>query len=136
MDDFAVLLIDPATTIAVVGATDDPAKFGGRIYRNLKSKGYRVFAVNPGRDTVDGDPCFALLAGLPEAPTLVNLVVPPGIALDVLRQCLDLGLRRVWLQPGAENPDVLAFAAAHGLTIRAHDCIMVRTGRLPGTRQP
>ena len=77
MDDFAALLTDPATTIAVVGATDDPAKFGGRIYRDLKGKGFRVLAVNPGRDTVDGDPCYPSLAALPEAPTIVDLVVPP-----------------------------------------------------------
>ena len=50
VDDFAALLTDPATTIAVVGATDDPAKFGGRIYRDLKGKGFRVLAVNPRRD--------------------------------------------------------------------------------------
>lgn len=126
MDDFAALLADPATTIAVIGATDDPAKFGGRIYRDLKRKGYRTYAVNPGRDRVDGDPCYPSLAALPEMPTLVNLVVPPVVALEVLRQCLDLGLRRVWLQPGAEDPAVLEFAAAHGLMCRADDCIMVR----------
>ena len=33
---------DRATYLAVVGATDDPAKFGGRIYRDLKAKGFRV----------------------------------------------------------------------------------------------
>jgi hypothetical protein len=132
MDDFAALLTDPATSVAVVGATDDPAKFGGRIYRDLKGKGFRVFAVNPGRETVDGDRCYPSLASLPEAPTVVDLVVPPGVALDVLRQFPGLGLKRVWLQPGAESPEALEFAAAHGLVSRAGDCIMVRTERLPG----
>lgn len=131
-DDFAALLADPATTIAVVGATDDPAKFGGRIYRDLKRKGFRVFAVNPGRDAVDGDPCYPSLAGLPEAPTIVNLVVPPAATLEVLHQCVDLGLRRVWIQPGAEDEAVAAFVAQAALVARIGDCIMVRTGRLPG----
>jgi hypothetical protein len=130
VDDFAILLADPASTIAVVGATDDPAKFGGRIYRDLKRKGFRVLAVNPGRDAVDGDPCYPSLADLPEPPTLVDLVVPPRVTLDVLRQCVALGLNRVWLQPGAEDPEVLEFAAAHGLTCRADDCIMVRAQAL------
>jgi len=131
MDDFAVLLADPGTSVAVVGATDHPAKFGGRIYRDLKAKGYRVLAVNPGRETVDGDPCYPSLAALPEAPTIVDLVVPPRVALEVLRQCLALGLTRVWLQPGAEDDEVLAFAAQSGLTYRADDCIMVRAQALP-----
>jgi hypothetical protein len=131
VDDFAALLSDPATTVAVVGATDDPAKFGGRIYRNLKGKGFRVFAVNPGRSTVAGDPCYPSLAALPEAPTIVDVVVPPVMALVVLRECVALGLQRVWLQPGSEDDAVLAFAAAHGLMVRAGDCIMVRAAPLP-----
>lgn len=136
MDDFATLLADPATIIAVVGATDDPAKFGGRIYRDLKRKGYRVFAVNPGRGTVNGDPCHSSLADLPEPPTLVDFVVPPRVTLEVLRQCVALGVNRVWLQPGAEDAAVLAYAERNGLSVRAHDCIMVKTRELPGTRQP
>ena len=130
MDDFAAVLTDPATTVAVVGATDDPAKFGGRIYRNLKAKGFRVLAVNPTRRTVDGDPCYPSVADLPEPPTLVSLVVPPRVALEVMQQCLTAGLKRVWLQPGAEDETVLAFVAANGFTVRAHDCIMVRTQAL------
>lgn len=136
MDDFAALLTDPGTSIAVVGAGDDPAKYGGRIYRNLKAKGFRVLAVNPGRDTVDGDPCYSSVADLPEPPTIVDFVVPPRVALEVLRQCLALGLKRVWLQPGAEDEAALAFAEANGFTVRAHDCIMVKTREMPGARQP
>lgn len=132
MDDFASLLTDSATSVAVVGATDDPAKFGGRIYRDLKRKGFRVSPVNPGRDTVDGDPCYPSLADLPEAPTIVNLVVPPAVTLQVLQQCVDLGLRRVWIQPGAEDEAVAAFVAQSDLVARTGDCIMVHTGRLPG----
>ncbi len=132
MDDFAALLTDPETTVAVVGATDDSAKFGGRIYRNLKGKGYRVFAVNPGRETVDGDPCYPSVAALPAPPTIVDFVVPPRVTLEVLRECLALGLQRVWLQPGAEDEAVLAFAAQSGLMFRADDCIMVRAAALPG----
>ncbi len=131
MDDFATLLEDPATSIAVVGAGDNPAKFGGRIYRDLKAKGFRVMAVNPRRETVDGDPCYRSVADLPEAPTIVDLVVPPPVTLQVLQQCLDRGLRRVWIQPGAEDEAVLAFLAANGFTYRAGDCIMVRARPLP-----
>jgi len=134
VDDLAALLKDPATTIAVVGAGDDPAKFGGIIYRDLKAKGFRVLAVNPGRKTVDGDPCYPSVADLPIAPTIVDFVVPPPVTLQVLRQCRERGLRRVWVQPGAEDAAVLAFLAANGFTYRADDCIMVRALPLPSAR--
>ena len=88
--------------------------------------------MNPGRQTVDGDPCYPSLGDLPEPPVLVDVVVPPRVTLEVLRQCAALGLTRVWLQPGSEDDGVLAFAAAHGLMVRADDCIMVRTRSFPG----
>ena len=133
MDDFDALLQDPATIIAVVGAGDDPAKFGGRIYRNLKAKGFRVLAVNPGRASVDGDPCYPSVADLPEAPTIVDLVVPPPATRRVLAECLAVGLRRVWVQPGAEDDAVLAFLATNGFTYRVDDCIMARARPLPAS---
>lgn len=119
------LLQQPETTVAVVGATDNPAKFGNRIYRDLKRKGFRVFAVNPTRSTVDGDPCYPSLADLPEAPTIVDFVVPPRRTLRGLEQCVDLGYTNVWIQPGAADPEVVAFVEAHDLTALVDACIMV-----------
>lgn len=121
------LLDNPATLIAVVGATDNPSKFGYAIYRELKRKGFRVFPVNPGRSTVDGDCCYPKLGALPERPDIVNLVIPPEEALDVLRECRDLKLLKVWLQPGAENAEIMEFLDANGFDYLAQTCIMVKT---------
>ena len=49
MKDLIVLLGEPNTTVAVVGASDNPSKFGNIIYRDLRRKGFVVFAVNPNR---------------------------------------------------------------------------------------
>jgi predicted CoA-binding protein len=121
------LLDDPATVIAVVGATDDPGKFGYKIYRDLKRKGYKVYPVNPNRARVDGDRAYPEIVDLPERPHLVNLVVPPEAVMAVLHECLALGLTRIWLQPGAESPEVLAFLDAHGFAYLAQACIMVES---------
>ena len=92
MEDILGLLEKPATTVAIVGATDNPAKYGYVIYRDLKRKGFSIFPVNHNRETVDGDPAFKTLADIPEAPTVVNIVVPPEKTLQVLQQCVELGL--------------------------------------------
>ena len=126
MRDITELLQDPATTIAVVGASDDPAKYGSRIYRDLKAKGFTVFGVNPNRETVDGDRASASLGNLPEPPTIVNLVVPPPSTLRVLEKCKELGLMNVWVQPGAESDEVIDFLDAEGFNYLANACIMVR----------
>jgi hypothetical protein len=127
MTDIISLLDDPATTVAVVGATDDRSKYGNRIYRDLKNKGFRVFAVNPKRDTVEGDPAFTSLDDLPEHPTIVDYVVPPPATLEILEQARRLGLLNAWIQPGAEDPAVLEYLEEHGFTYLANACIMVES---------
>ncbi len=127
MVDILTLLEAPDTTIALVGATDNPSKYGHTIYHDLKRKGYRVTPVNPRRDTVGGDKAYRTVAEVPERPTIVNFVIPPKSTLDVLEQCLELGLMNVWLQPGAESPAVLEFIQEHGFNYLANACIMVET---------
>ena len=127
MENIAELMEKPDATVAVVGATDDPSKYGSVIYRDLKHKGFRVYPINPNRPTVDGDFTFASLSDLPIPPSIVNIVVPPEIALNILRQCLELGWMNVWLQPGAESAESLAFLQQHSFNYLANACIMVQS---------
>lgn len=131
MQDVLELLRKPGATVAVVGASDDLGKYGARIYRDLKAKGFGVYAVNPGRDTVDGDPAYARLADLPEAPTVVDLVVPASVGLEIVKEAGALGYRNIFVQPGAESPELLGHLQEHGFNYIAHHCIMVET-RLAG----
>ncbi len=121
------LLSADDTTIAVVGATDDTSKYGSVIYRDLKSKGFDVVPVNLGRDTVDGDRAYRTLADLPSSPTIVNIVVPPAQTLDVLAQAKELGLRHVWVQPGADDTEVMDYLESNDFSFLANACIMVRS---------
>lgn len=127
MQDIATLLHEADSSVAVVGATDDPGKYGYVIYRDLKRKGFPVFPVNRVRREVDGDKAYRSLRDLPETPTIVNIVVPPEETAGVLRDCLELGLMNVWLQPGAESPDVLEFLQENGFNYLANACIMIES---------
>ncbi len=124
--DIPTLLHQPGTTVAVVGATDHRSKYGNIIYRDLRAKGFKVFAVNPYRDEVEGDPCWRSVADLPESPTIVDFVVPPRRTLEVLAECLEAGLTNVWIQPGAEDEQVLAFLEEYDFNYLANACIMVQ----------
>lgn len=118
-------LANPDATIAVVGASDNAAKYGAVIYRDLKRKGYRVFPVNPHRDSVDGDPTYASVADLPVAPDIIDLVVPAEVGVKVVQQALDVGYDRIWVQPGAESPELLTLLQESDADYIAHACIMV-----------
>lgn len=127
MKDITQLLDDPETTVAVVGATDDAGKYGSVIYRDLKRKGFTVYPVNPQRATVDGDSAFSTLSAVPQKPTIVNFVVPPPKTLAILRECLELELMNVWIQPGAESPEVMTLLQEHKFNYLANACIMVQS---------
>ncbi len=127
MKNILDLLDEPDTTVAVVGATDNSSKYGSIIYRDLKRKGYMVFPVNPNRSTVDGDRSYNHLQDLAQKPSIVNIVVPPDVTLEILDQCLESGLMNVWLQPGAESPQTLAFLQQHNFNYLANACIMVES---------
>ena len=127
MNSIPELLRDENATVAVVGATDDPHKYGSVIYRDLKRKGFEVYAVNPNRSTVDGDKAYPSLAALPVDPTIVNVVVPPATTLEVLAGANRLGYKNVWLQPGAESPEALTYLQEEGFNYLANACIMVQS---------
>ncbi len=126
MDPITTLLNETDPVIAVVGATDNPNKYGAVIYRDLKAKGYNVYPVNPTRDTVDDDPAYGTLADLPETPDIVNIVVPPPRTLRVLDQAEELGIKNIWVQPGAEDEAVMKRLEHGPFQYLANACIMVR----------
>lgn len=87
-------LFHPAS-IAVVGASDDPDKIGGRPLAFLLRHGYRgrVFPVNPARATVQGLPAFPSLAAIPESVDLAIVVVPAGRVLETLEASAAKGVQ-------------------------------------------
>jgi predicted CoA-binding protein len=130
MADITEHLESADTVIAVVGATDTPWKYGGKIYRDLKAKGFRVRAVNPNRNSVDGDPAYPDLASVPDEIDIVDVVVPPDVGEHIVVDAAELGLTHIWFQPGAESQRVIERAEAAGLDVTHHQCIMVRAGRV------
>ncbi len=128
MTDLTPLLVEPGASVAVIGATDHPTKYGGIIYRDLKRRGIRVLAVNPYRETVDGDPCWKTVLDLPETPSIADFVIPARRGLDVVDECEQAGIFNIWLQPGAESPELMEKLEAGPFSWLAHACIMVRAG--------
>eukprot|EP00727_Mastigamoeba_balamuthi_P007549 m51a1_g3414 hypothetical protein (133) ;mRNA; f:575994-576392 len=111
----------------VVGASEDPSKFGNRILRELQAHRYNVRGVNPKGGSVDGTPFLRSLAEVPEserAQCVVDVVVPPRVAEGVVREAKSLGFRAAWLQPGSESDAAVEWAEHNSIDVVHHDCIM------------
>jgi predicted CoA-binding protein len=108
---------------AVVGVTPDKKKFGYRIYKKLKEHGYTVYAVNPKYLEVDGDATYPDLQALPQKPQVVNFVVNPEIGMKILEDCIELGIRKIWLQPGTVSVEILKKAAENHIQV-VQSCVL------------
>jgi len=111
-------------TWAVVGANENRDKFGYKIYKFMLNAGYTVYPVNPGLDKVLGNKCYASLRELPVKPDVVDVVVPPKVGEQIMRECAEIGIKNVWLQPGADGEQVVKTAEELGLNV-VQACILV-----------
>lgn len=83
--------------IAVAGVSRTRNETANVIYRKLRKAGYRVFAVNPNAETVEDDPCYPDLKSIPEGVDGVVIVTRPEVVEQIVRQCAEMGISRVWM---------------------------------------
>jgi len=111
--------------IAFVGVSRDPKQFANRICHALKQKGYQLYPVNPHAEQMDGERCYSGVANLPEPVDGALIMVPPRAATEVVRQCADAGIRRVWLGRGVESPEAVSYCREHGIVVVDGACPMM-----------
>ena len=122
-------------TIALVGATEDRSRFGGKVLDRIKRFGAtgEVFPVNPSADIVQGLACYPSLRALPRSAEHVGIAVPTGRVFEVLDDCAATGVRFVTLfaagfaETGTADGRALqarleAFADDSGIRIMGPNC--------------
>jgi predicted CoA-binding protein len=112
-------------TLAVVGVSRKGNKFGNMVYKELKVKGYQVFAIHPEAEILEGDPVYRDFASLPVEVGGVVIVVQPAQTEMVVREAAAAGIKRVWMQQGSESPAAIQFCQENGMTEVHGDCIMM-----------
>ncbi|MGC2655243.1 MAG: CoA-binding protein [Mycobacterium sp.] len=120
-------------TIAVVGASNKPARPSYGVYRYLVATGdYQVFPVNPTITEIDGAPVYPSLAELPVVPDLVDVFRRLDEVPAVLAESLALQPRpkTLWLQQGLWDEQVARDATAAGLQVVMDRCLKVDHARL------
>ena len=83
--------------IAVVGVSDKRETGCNLAYTKFKDAGYQVFAVNPHISSFNGAPCYPDLKSIPEKPDAVFLLTNPTVTDQVVQECVDLGIKHVWM---------------------------------------
>ena len=121
-------LKEEKTTIALVGASNDKEKYGNKIYRDLRSKGYNVTPINPKEEKIEGDKAYVSIEQMEKLPDIANFVVPPSIAIKIAQNIVDLGVKYLWFQPGSESNELENWLKnTDGIKYLINACIMVET---------
>ena len=116
-------------SFAVVGASADRAKYGNKVLRCYAQHGHPVVGVHPREREVEGQPCFPSLRDVPGEPRAVSVVAPPAAARTICEDAVTAGVRHLWFQPGAEDPDAIAYAVENGVEVIADGaCLLVALG--------
>ena len=112
--------------IAVTGVSRKPKEHGANtVYKRLRDRGYEVFAVNPNTDEVEGDRSYHDLKSIPGGVEAVVIATSPKNAEDTMRECIELGIKQVWMHRGPGAGSVSKAATDHG---RQHGVTVIDGG--------
>ena len=116
-------------SVAVIGASSNPARIGGRPIASMLKAGFdgRIYPVNPRHESVQGLPCYASIADLPVAPDAALIALPAEFVLQTIKELGQKGCKAATLfsagfaEIGSDGVDaqdeIVAIAKAHGMRL-------------------
>ena len=119
---------------AVAGVSRSAGQAANAIYRRLRDCGYEVFPVNPNASEVEGVTAYPELAAIPVTIDGVVIATHPDISLDIVRQCSQHGVERVWFHRsfggGSVSPQAVRECEARGLHYIVGGCPLMFCGQV------
>ncbi len=115
--------------IAVAGVSRSGQGAANLIYGRLRDTGHQVFALNPNAQEIGGDPCYPDLRSIEGGVDAVVIATSPQVADQLVRECADLGITRVWMHrsfgEGSVSQAAVDYAREQGITVIAGGCPMM-----------
>jgi predicted CoA-binding protein len=102
-------------TVAVIGASTDPHKFGNKAMRAFAEAGYTVIPITPRHETVEGVPAYRSVLDVPGPIDMATIYVPAAVGEQLVDEIAQKGIAEVWINPGAESDALVARFRALGI---------------------
>lgn len=104
-------------TIAVVGASADPSKYGNIAVRTYLQSGYEVFPVHPKEEKIEGLKVYRSVSEIPVALDRISVYLPSQIGMKVIEEIARKGTKELFLNPGSESDELIEKARSLGLNV-------------------
>ena len=127
-------LLGRARTIAVVGASADPAKASNFVLSYLRSSSadYELWPVTPKGGEILGLKAYTSLQELPGTPDLVDVFRPPAALPGVAEEAVGIGAATLWVQLGLHSDEAVRTAHEAGLAVVTNRCVKIEHARFAG----
>lgn len=117
------------TPHAVVGASTDRGKYGNKVLRCYLQHGRKAIPIHPNFADVEGVRAYPRLADVPAAIHGVSIITPPAVTERIVEEAGAIGIKHVWMQPGAESERAVERARELGMNVIAGGpCLLVALG--------
>lgn len=115
--------------LAVAGVSRGGRDAANAIFRKLRDTGHEVFPVNPNAREIEGTTCYPDLRSIPGGVEGVVISTAPEATGQVVRECAELGIRRVWMHralgAGSVSREAARFCRERGITVIDGACPMM-----------
>jgi len=129
IDDPQIQAFLNGSPFAVVGASTDRSKYGNMVLRTYLQKELDVTPVNPKAEKVEGVAAVKSLSDIGHSVHGISVITPPSVTEKVVEECIQLNIRNIWMQPGAESDAAVTAAQAAGINvIHSGPCLLVVLG--------
>ena len=119
-------MIDKNFLYAVVGASNNKEKYGYKVFKDLLDAGYKVLPINPNEKEILGEKAYTTLSSVKKKISIVIFVTPPRVTENILEEVKTLGIKNVWLQPGAQSDAAIEFCKRNNIECIHDACIMIQ----------
>lgn len=111
---------------AIVGASNNEEKYGYKVFKDLLNAGYKVVPINTTEKEILGENVYTNLSDVKEKIDVVIFITQPKVTEKVLEEVKTLGIKNVWLQPGAQSDSAIQFCKKNAIECVHDACIMIQ----------
>src|SRR6056297_444465 len=111
--------------MAIAGVSRNLKKFGATVFKELKEKGFELYAINPNADEIQGVKCYKSLTELPGDVKHLFIVTPKKSTAAVAADAIAKGMEMIWIQQQSDTPEAVAAIEEADIPLIHKKCILM-----------